>query len=230
MSLATMSTTPIASASTKPDATPKNDHQILIVVVILGIVAAFLIAYIVYITICLKRRQTSGQDLGPYQGTAMTQDHPAANITPFGSVGPHSGGNFPRFSAYLLTVFYSLLVAKLFLFSFLFGFQSTTQEKTCASPFVGPMAHGTSPTPARLSHPWAYQKSTSLHPPYPPDRQPACPPSTHARDFLPTKPKKQEPLAIYPMNLASKSTPRLRRRRHIIASLVNPTLMITLHR
>jgi hypothetical protein len=119
MSPATTSTTPIPSASTKSDATPKNDHRILIVVVILGIVAAFLIAYIVYITIRLKRRQTSGQDLGPYQGTAMTQDHPAANITPFGSVGPHSGGNFPRFSAYLLTVFYSLLVAKLFFFVFL---------------------------------------------------------------------------------------------------------------
>ena len=183
---ATTSTTSIPSASTKLDATPKNDHRILIVVVILGIVAAFLIAYIVYITIRLKRRQTSGQDLGPYQGTAMTQDHPAANITPFGSVGPHSGGNFPRFSAHSLNVFYSLLVANFFCSAF----QSTTQEKTCVSPFVAPTAHGTSLTPARLSHPQAYQKSTSLHPPYPPDQQPACSPSTRARDFLPTKPKK----------------------------------------
>jgi len=229
MSSATMSTTSIPSASTKPDATPKNDHRILIVVVILGIVATFLIAYIVYITIRLKRRQTSGQDLGPYQGTAMTQDHPAANITPFGSVGPHSGGNFPRFSAYSLTAFYSLLVAKLFFSFFLWLFQSTTQEKTCASPFVGPMAHGTSPTLAHLSHPRAYQKSTSLHPPYPPDRQPAYSPSTQARDSFPTKPKKQGPLSIYPTTLASKLTPRLRRRRHIIASHVNPTLMITVH-
>jgi len=92
------------------------------------------------------------------------------------------------------------------------------------------MVHGTSLTPAHLSHPWAYQKSTSLHPPYPPDQQPACPSSTHARDFLPTKPKKQGPLMIYPTTLASKLTPRLRRHRHIITSHVNPTLMITLHR
>jgi len=104
MSPATTSSTASPSASTKPDATAKSDHRILIVVVILGIVAAFLISYIVYITVRLKRRQTSGDDLGPYQGTAMNQDHPAANITPFGSVGPHSGANFPRFSAYLLTV------------------------------------------------------------------------------------------------------------------------------
>ena len=99
-----MSSTASPSASTNPDASPKNDHRILILVVILGIVAAFLIAYIVYITMRVKRRQTNGEDLGPYQGTAMNQDHPAANITPFGSVGPHSGANFPRFSVYLLTV------------------------------------------------------------------------------------------------------------------------------
>lgn len=97
MSSATTSSTASPSASTKPDATPKNDHRILIVVVILGILAAFLISYVIYITVRLKRRQTSGDDLGPYQGTAMNQDHPAANITPFGSIGPNSGANFPRF-------------------------------------------------------------------------------------------------------------------------------------
>lgn len=95
---ATSSTaSPSTTSSTKTDATPKNDHRILIVVVILGILATFLIAYIVYITIRLKRRQTSGENLGPYQGTAMHQDHPAANIVPFGAVGPHSGGKIPRF-------------------------------------------------------------------------------------------------------------------------------------
>ena len=162
--------------------------------VILGIVAAFLIAYIVYITIHLKWQQTSEQDLGPYQGIAMTQDHPAANITPFGSLGLHSGGNVPRFSVYSLIVFYSLLVAKKI--NSCWAFQSTTQEKTCVSPFVALTVHGTSPTPARLSHPQAYQKLTSLHLPYPPDRQPACSPSAQPRDFLPTKPKRQGPLMI----------------------------------
>jgi len=111
-------------------------------------VAAFLIAYIVYITIRLKRRQTSGQDLGPYQGTAMTQDHPAANITPFGSVGPHSGGNYPRFSAYLLTVFYSLLVAKLFLFFFCLDFRAQPRRRH-AHRLSSPRRHM---APHRLSH------------------------------------------------------------------------------
>jgi len=96
---ATPSSTASSSTSslTKTDATPKNDHRILIVVIILGILATFLIAYIVYITMRLKRRQTSGENMGPYQGTATHQDHPAANITPFGAVGPDSGGQIPRF-------------------------------------------------------------------------------------------------------------------------------------
>ena len=91
------------------------------------------------------------------------------------------------------------------------------------------MEHGTSPIPAPLSHPRAYQKSMLHHHPYPPDLQPACFPSTQPRDILQPKPKKREPLAIYPTALNSKSTPRLRRRRHIIPSHVNCTLIISVH-
>ncbi|KAF8959921.1 hypothetical protein BDZ97DRAFT_1922529 [Flammula alnicola] len=86
-----------ASPSKISDPTPKSDHRILIVVVILGIVGAFLIAYIIYITRRVNRRQSNGEISGPYQGTAMHQDHPAANITPFGAAGPHYGGQVPRF-------------------------------------------------------------------------------------------------------------------------------------
>ncbi|KAF8161535.1 hypothetical protein B0H34DRAFT_383755 [Crassisporium funariophilum] len=80
------------SSAPNTDATPKSDHRILIVVVVLGIVAACLIAFVIYITLRLKRRQSSGKAFGPYQGTVMHHEHPAAHITPFGAGGPHSGG------------------------------------------------------------------------------------------------------------------------------------------
>jgi len=86
-----------STTSTSSDATPKNDHRILIVVVILGIVATLLIAYIVYITFHLKRRQSNGEDMGPYQGTLLHTDHPATHIIPFGAGGPHSGRTVPQY-------------------------------------------------------------------------------------------------------------------------------------
>lgn len=63
------------------------------------ILAAFLVAYIVFITVRLKRRHDRGElEAGPYQGTALSQDHPAAHITPFGATGPNGGKRGPEFS------------------------------------------------------------------------------------------------------------------------------------
>ncbi|KAF9479099.1 hypothetical protein BDN70DRAFT_879166 [Pholiota conissans] len=94
----TSSSSATPTSSSLSDATPKNDHRLLAVVVVLVIVAAFLIAYVMYITVRLKRRQESGDILGPTQGTVINdQDHPAANITPFGAVGPNAGSRAPRF-------------------------------------------------------------------------------------------------------------------------------------
>ncbi|KDR69873.1 hypothetical protein GALMADRAFT_913495 [Galerina marginata CBS 339.88] len=90
------SSIPSAVPSNVPDATPKNDHRILVVVVILGIVGAFLIAFIIYTTLRVKRRQDA-EASGPYQGTAIHNDHPATHIVPFGAGGPHSGLNGPRY-------------------------------------------------------------------------------------------------------------------------------------
>jgi len=84
------------SASSIHDANPSTDHRILAVVIILGIVGAFLLVYIVHITLQVKRRQDKEKEsTGPYQGTLIhSDDHPAAQITPFGSV---AGGSGPRF-------------------------------------------------------------------------------------------------------------------------------------
>lgn len=69
------------------------------VIITLVILAAFLVAYIVFITVRLKRRQDRGElAAGPYQGTALSHDHPAANITPFGATGPDAGKKGPEFS------------------------------------------------------------------------------------------------------------------------------------
>lgn len=84
-----------ATISNAADSTPKDDHRILAVVIILGIVGAFLMTYIIYITLHVKRRQDSGEVVGPYQGTLiLNDDHPAARITPFGGT---AGGYGPRF-------------------------------------------------------------------------------------------------------------------------------------
>jgi flagellar basal body-associated protein FliL len=71
----------------------------LTVIIILVIFAVFLIAYIIYITVRLKRRHDRGEvAAGPYQGTALNHDHPAANITPFGMTGPDGGKKGPEYS------------------------------------------------------------------------------------------------------------------------------------
>ena len=69
------------------------------VIIILVILAVFLVAYIIFITVRLKRRHDRGElAVGPYQGTALGHDHPAAKITPFGATGPDGGKRGPEFS------------------------------------------------------------------------------------------------------------------------------------
>ncbi|KAF8181849.1 hypothetical protein BJ912DRAFT_979345 [Pholiota molesta] len=98
VSSSTSSSSATPTASNLSDPTPTNDHRLLAVIVVLVIVAAFLITYIMYITVRLKRRQENGEIHGPNQGTLIhDDDHPAANITPFGAVGPNAGGRVPRF-------------------------------------------------------------------------------------------------------------------------------------
>lgn len=65
--------------------------------VILGIIGAFLVAFVLYITLRLKRRQSNGEDSGPYQGTVMHSDHPAAQITPFAEGNGRGAGHGPKF-------------------------------------------------------------------------------------------------------------------------------------
>ncbi|TFK45119.1 hypothetical protein BDQ12DRAFT_674159 [Crucibulum laeve] len=76
-----------SASSTVTDATPKNDSRILTVAVVLSILGAILVGGIIYMTIRLKRRQANGAASGPYHGTVVNEEHPSAQITPFGSPG-----------------------------------------------------------------------------------------------------------------------------------------------
>jgi len=100
---------PTSPASSDP--TPKSDNRILIVVVILGIIGSILVAYILFVTFRLKRRQSNGEDAGPYQGTVMHHDHPAAKITPFGAI---SGSSGPRFGGCFCTLQYVLCLTLIY--------------------------------------------------------------------------------------------------------------------
>ncbi|CAA7260347.1 unnamed protein product [Cyclocybe aegerita] len=88
----------ITTSTLSDPGTPKSDHRLLTTVVILAIVATFLIAFIIWLTLRVKRRQSNGESSGPYQGTVMNQDHPASSITPFGAGGPHAGRKAPQFT------------------------------------------------------------------------------------------------------------------------------------
>jgi hypothetical protein len=69
----------------------------MILIVVLGIAGTCLVAIIIYITLRLKHRR-SLEVYEPYQGTLVDREHPAAQITPFGGGGPHSGRTVPQFS------------------------------------------------------------------------------------------------------------------------------------
>ena len=150
---ASSSATSASATSLGGDIAPSTDPRLLAVIIVLGIVAAFLITFIVYITLRVKRREVNGETLDPPHGTVIHQDHPAAHITPFGAVGAQYGGRVPRFCEYFVI---------LQLFFFADGLtQRTHPGRTCASRSAAPTAHGTLPTPALRSPPPGYQKSTS---------------------------------------------------------------------
>lgn len=62
----------------------------MIVGIILGVVAVLVIGGIVCVTMRSKRRQLNTEDLGPFHGTVIDRDHPAAKIMPFGSASRES--------------------------------------------------------------------------------------------------------------------------------------------
>lgn len=101
---ASSSATSATATSLDADVAPSTDPRLLAVVIVLGIVAAFLITFIVYITLRVKRREVSGDTLDPH-GTVIHQDHPAAHITPFGAVGAQIGGRVPRFCKCIVILF-----------------------------------------------------------------------------------------------------------------------------
>lgn len=76
---------------------PPIDHRIFVVIIVLVMFGLALVGFIVYITVRLKKRGPY-EASGPYEGTLVHPDHPAAQITPFGGGGPHLGRNTPRFS------------------------------------------------------------------------------------------------------------------------------------
>lgn len=86
----------MSSSTPSSAALRRNDRRLLIVVFALGIVGVALIGFIIYITVRLKRRRPD-EASGPYKGTSVHHEHPAAQITPFGGGGPHSGRNVPQF-------------------------------------------------------------------------------------------------------------------------------------
>jgi len=88
-----MSTHPKSSSTTQSSEWRQNDRRLLIVVFALGIA---LIGFIIYMTVRLKRRRPD-EASGPYKGTLVHHEHPAAQITPFGGGGPYSGRNTPQF-------------------------------------------------------------------------------------------------------------------------------------
>jgi hypothetical protein len=66
------------------------------VIIVLSFMAAILVAYVIYITLRTRRRQLHSEQTGPYQGTVLQGDHPAAEIAPFGD--SRFGSTGPKFS------------------------------------------------------------------------------------------------------------------------------------
>lgn len=96
--VATTSSTASSPSSTSSSSTsPQNSHSILIAIVVLGIVGMALVGGIIFFTVRHKKRRPD-EASGPFKGTLVHRDHPAAWITPFGGGGPHSGRTIPQFT------------------------------------------------------------------------------------------------------------------------------------
>ena len=94
------SSSPSATAAIG-DPSPGSDRRILAALIVLGIAAVFLVAYIIHLTLRVKRRQEAEESgIGPFAGRVTAQDDPAAHVTPFDAGGSYSGMTMPRFSAY----------------------------------------------------------------------------------------------------------------------------------
>ena len=91
------------STATSSKSTISTDGRLRTVIVVLSILAAILVAYIIYTTLKTKRRQMRSEHAGPYQGTVIQSDHPAAEIAPFGS-NSYSGATGPKFSVFSVLV------------------------------------------------------------------------------------------------------------------------------
>lgn len=106
MSSTTPSRTSAPTFSSSASAMPatKNDARIMIVGIILGVVAVLVIGGIIYVTMRLKRRQSNTEGLGPFHGTVIDRDHPAAKIMPFGSASRVS----PRYRTLIRSCIHSL--------------------------------------------------------------------------------------------------------------------------
>ena len=88
--------------ATQSKLSPSIDGPLHTVIIILSILAALLVAYIVYITLKSKKRQQNSEHPGPSRYTSsihLNLNHPAAQIAPFGSYS-HSGATRPRYSVY----------------------------------------------------------------------------------------------------------------------------------
>ncbi len=88
-------------SSPSPTATPTGQRiaggPLHVVIIVLSILAAFLVTYVIYLAIGVKRRRMNGEHSGPYQGTVIHSAHPAAQIIPFGH-GSQPGAQGPIFS------------------------------------------------------------------------------------------------------------------------------------
>jgi len=90
------SPTPSSHPSSTPQSAPTNDTRTNVVAIVLAIVGLVVVAVVVYTTWRLKRRRSanpSDQLESSKHGIAIDQSHPAAMITPFGSLRDES----PRF-------------------------------------------------------------------------------------------------------------------------------------
>ncbi|KAJ8697216.1 hypothetical protein PTI98_007014 [Pleurotus ostreatus] len=93
------------SSAATAESPSTNDSRVVVLGVVLGIVAAILIAGIIYMTLRFRRKQSDSPDPskadhrpGPSYGTSLSSNHFAARITPFGALG--AGGEAPQFGEY----------------------------------------------------------------------------------------------------------------------------------
>lgn len=102
------------SSTTSTDSSVVTDHRPLIAAVVIGVIALFVIAGILWFTLRSKRPRAANLEEGPrkgndtessmWWGVGVDKDHPAARITPFGRARVGTGmAEGPRFSEYQIS-------------------------------------------------------------------------------------------------------------------------------